>query len=111
MRHRFNRLPSMGHQPMRAEHARTLEILLGAERPMTMFELGRADGRWPRASTAAIADLGRYLAQTLVETGAVAREGRAPVRFDITERGRIALAIWKAKENRHDRPLAAAVHC
>lgn len=85
---------------MRAEHARTLEILLGAERPMTMFELGRADGRYRRANDAMVADLGRYLAQPLVETGAVAREGRSPARFDITERGRIALAIWKAKEAR-----------
>lgn len=92
-------LPFMRMLP---ENAGVLRILVEADRPLTAFEIGRADGRYRMDDRRAVASLGRYLVHHLLTYGVVARTQRAPERYDITERGRIALAIYRAKESRRD---------
>lgn len=90
-------LPALYLHP---HQAKTLQILLDADRAMLPFEIGKADGRYRDGNVRTWSELGRHLVYHLVRYRAVARAGRAPLRFEITERGRIALALFRFKESR-----------
>ncbi|WP_157113121.1 hypothetical protein [Bradyrhizobium embrapense] len=67
---------------------------------MTAMEIGHDSGLYPNGRPATWAELGRLLVQPLLRAGAVTKAGRKPLRFEITERGRIAIALFKAIANR-----------
>lgn len=86
---------------MSTNDAKALQILLNAEHPLTPLEIGVADGRCTTGREWTLKELGLSLIRGLVKAKVIGRVGREPVRYDITERGRIALAIYRAKESRH----------
>lgn len=90
---------------MGTNDARALQIFLDAGEPLTPLEIGIADGRCTTGREWSIREIGHYLIRGLVKAKIVRRVGREPVRYDITERGRIALALFRAKENRRCRTL------
>jgi hypothetical protein len=64
------------------------------------MEIGRDSLIYPGGNAATWADLGKSLINPLVRFGVAAKCGRSPLRFEITERGRIAVALFRAKANR-----------
>lgn len=95
--------PTLPAMRLHRDQAKTLQILLDADRAMLPFEIGKIDGRYANGNIRTWSELGRHLVYHLVRYRAVDRAGRAPLRFEITERGRIALAIWRFKEDRRAR--------
>lgn len=73
---------------------------LAADGAMTAMEIGHDSGLYPHGKPATWAELGRLLVHPLLRAGAVTKAGRKPLRFDITERGRIAIALFRAIANR-----------
>jgi hypothetical protein len=84
-----------------------LAALLEADRPLNAAALGEASGIYPNGRPQTWAELGRLLAHQLGEVRLVAKAGRNPLRYEITERGRIALALHRAIEARKLRRAAA----
>ncbi|UFX42010.1 hypothetical protein HAP47_0022220 [Bradyrhizobium sp. 41S5] len=72
---------------------------LAADGAMTALEIGQASGLYPNGRPATWAEFGRLLVQPLLRAGAVTKAGRKPL-LDITERGRIAIALFRAIANR-----------
>nr|WP_165128259.1 hypothetical protein [Bradyrhizobium sp. 6(2017)]QIG97940.1 hypothetical protein G6P99_40785 [Bradyrhizobium sp. 6(2017)] len=75
---------------------------------MTALEIGRDSGLYPNGNSRTSAELGSSLIRPLLIAGAVAQCGRKRLRFEITERGRIAIALFKAIANRKVRHDAHA---
>ncbi|WP_143046603.1 hypothetical protein [Bradyrhizobium erythrophlei] len=67
---------------------------------MTALEIGRDSGLYQNGTPRTWAELGSSLIRPLLIAGAAAKCGRKPLRFEITERGRIAIALFKAIANR-----------
>ncbi|MCW2194973.1 hypothetical protein DXU07_45305 [Bradyrhizobium elkanii] len=87
-------------QTLRPREATVLTLLLAADREMTALEIGRDSGFYQNGTPQTWAELGSSLIRPLLIAGAAAKCGRKPLRFEITERGRIALALFKAIANR-----------
>lgn len=84
----------MDNQHLRSDEALTLAILLEAGEPLSAMDIGYATGKYRNGSPSTWADLGRHLVTRLTTAGAVTKHGRKPMRFDITDRGRLALALF-----------------
>lgn len=82
--------------------------LLAADGSLTALEIGHYSGLYPHGRPATWAELGRLLVQPLLRAGAVTKAGRKPLRFEITERGRIAIALFRTIANRKVRHDAHA---
>ncbi|KGT79309.1 hypothetical protein ABIF65_003839 [Bradyrhizobium japonicum] len=75
--------------------AAVLAHMVAYDRPVTAAEIGRDSGLHPRGTPQTWAELGRSLARPLLEHRLALRAGRAPIHFIITERGRIAIALFR----------------
>lgn len=85
---------------MTARDAGVLIRLIANEQPSTAMEIGRDTALAPNGTPAAWAQIGLTLIYSLVRLGVAAKAGRNPMRFEITERGRIAVALFRAAANR-----------
>jgi hypothetical protein len=83
--------------------AGTLIRLMFVDQPCTALEIGRASGLYPNGNPQTWAQLGQSLIYPLMRLGVAAKAGRSPMRYEITERGRIAVALFRAIANRKAR--------
>jgi hypothetical protein len=88
---------------MHARDAGILIRLMAADAPATSLEIGRDSGLYPNGNVQTWAQLGQSLIYPLVRLGAAAKAGRKPLKYEITEKGRIAVALFRAIANRKDR--------
>lgn len=80
--------------------AAVLAHMVAADGPVTAAEIGRDSGLYPRGTPESWAELGRSLVRPLLQHGLAFKAGRRPIQFVITERGRIAIALFKVIANR-----------
>lgn len=85
---------------MPARDAGVLIRLMFVDQPCTALEIGRDSGLYPNGNPQTWAQLGQSLIHPLVRFGAAAKAGRSPMKYEITERGRIAVALFRATANR-----------
>lgn len=98
----------MNRSLLKPREATVLALLLAADREMTAIEIGRDSGLYRNGTPQTWAELGSSLIRPLLIAGAAAKCGRKPLRFEITERGRIAIALFRAIANRKVRHDAHA---
>ncbi|OKO87572.1 hypothetical protein AC629_13610 [Bradyrhizobium sp. NAS80.1] len=75
--------------------AAVLARMVAADRPVSAMEIGRDSGLYPNGTSQTWAELGLSLAGPLLEHRLAFKAGRRPIQFDITERGRIAIALFR----------------
>lgn len=75
--------------------AAVLAHMVAADGPVTATDIGRNSGLYPNGHPQTWAELGRSLVRPLLEHRLAFKAGRKPMRFDITERGRIAIALFR----------------
>jgi hypothetical protein len=92
---------------MTSDHALTLAILLRADKPVTALHIGRASKKYKHGNEVTWRELGKSLVGELTRVKAVHKHGRQPMRYEISERGRIALALWRAKQQRQRHAIVA----
>lgn len=80
--------------------AAVLARLAAADSPTTSVAIGRDSGIRSKGNDQTWADLGKSLIRPLCRTGCAAICGRKPLRYEITEKGRIAAALFRAIANR-----------
>ncbi|MCK1577734.1 hypothetical protein [Bradyrhizobium sp. 174] len=80
---------------LQPQSAAVLAHMVAADGPVTAMEIGRQSGLRPRGTRQTWAELGRWLARPLLEHRLALKSGRLPIRFEITERGRIAIALFR----------------
>ena len=85
---------------MDARQTGVLIRLMDADSPMTCADIGRESGLYPNGNVQTWADLGRSLIYPLTRLGVAAKCGRAPLRYEVTEKGRIAIALFRVIANR-----------
>ncbi|PDT77134.1 hypothetical protein [Bradyrhizobium sp. C9] len=98
----------MNRYVLKPREATILALLLAADREMTALEIGRDSGLCRNGNTRTWAELGSSLIRPLLIAGAAAKCGRKPLCFEITERGRIAIALFRVIANRKVRHDADA---
>ena len=93
---------------MNPRDAGVLVRLMANDQPSTPLEIGRDSGMYPNGNSVTWAQLGLTLISSLVRSGAATKCGRNPLKFQITEKGRIAVALFRAIANRKDK--ASSTH-
>ncbi len=88
---------------MTSRNAAVLIRLIAADSPMTALEIGRDSGLYSKGNDQTWKDLGQSLIYPLVRLRAAAKCGRKPMSYEVTEKGRIAVALFRVISNRKER--------
>lgn len=86
---------------LQPQSAAVLAHMVSADGPVTAMEIGRQSGLRPRGTRQTWAELGRWLVRPLLDHRLAFKAGCRPIQFEITERGRIAIALFRVISGRH----------